>query len=314
MLVILEGIDKVGKTALSKKLEDVGFLNFKDEPFDGIENLTKERANEKLTTTLSFLKMLDKKGIDIVVDRFHFSELIYGKLDRGYENWYIHFLDEELNKLNTHLVLIQPTNINYNNEKHGSDLSKHNNWFKHLFEKTAIKNKTTLDHKTIDELNGRRLLGIIKANHISDFALEMNSLYFASPFFTEEQIEREESLIKILRNEGFKVFSPKENILLTPNANDEERRKCFEDNIKEINDNNFVFAITNGKDMGTIWECGYAYGKNKKIVYFAENLEGNFNIMLAQSGCGVITKRQEVTKQNITDCLLKNKKYDGGIE
>lgn len=114
-------------------------------------------------------------------------------------------------------------------------------------------------------------------------------LYLASPFFNEEQVEREERLKKKLRDFGFEVFSPKENCFCPPNASLELRRKTFEDNIYSINDCDAIFVITNGKDMGTIFEAGYAYGIHKPIIYYCEGLEGQFNLMLAQSANLVLT-------------------------
>ena len=47
-------------------------------------------------------------------------------------------------------------------------------------------------------------------------------------------------------------------------------------------------AITDEKDIGTIWEAGYAYGIGKEVVYYAETLGNNpFNIMLSESGVGI---------------------------
>ena len=34
-------------------------------------------------------------------------------------------------------------------------------------------------------------------------------------------------------------------------------------NLKNIDDCDILFGVTDGKDMGTIWECGYANGLNR---------------------------------------------------
>ena len=77
-------------------------------------------------------------------------------------------------------------------------------------------------------------------------------VYFASPFFNEEQVEREERLKKALRDLGFEVFSPKEASKLAPNSNLKEQRETFEMNLKNIDDCDILFGVTDGKDMGTI--------------------------------------------------------------
>lgn len=137
--------------------------------------------------------------------------------------------------------------------------------------------------------------------------MENNKVYFASPWFTPEQEEREERLKAKLRELGFEVHSPKEEAVCGTFSDKETRQKIFNGNIFAIQDADIVFAITDGKDMGTIWEAGYAYGWNErqlavgyrpiKIVYYCETLgDGKFNLMLAQSGDIIITKFEDVDK------------------
>lgn len=137
--------------------------------------------------------------------------------------------------------------------------------------------------------------------------------YFASPFFTEEQVEREEFLKDVLRQKGFKVFSPKENIFLKPNATEEQKKECFDQNLKGILYSMAVFSVTNGKDMGTIWESGYAYALGIPIIYFCEKLpdDAQFNLMLAQSAHRVFMSRNELI--NCED-IFKFVPYRGLIE
>ena len=139
-------------------------------------------------------------------------------------------------------------------------------------------------------------------------------LYLASPFFNDEQVEREERIKKKLRDLGITVLSPKEFCFCPPDASDELREKVFADNIHHINEADAIFAITNGKDMGTIFEAGYAYAINKPIIYFCEGLSGQFNLMLAQSGRIVLTD-DSFTLENIQSALSGNRvKFEGEIE
>ena len=137
--------------------------------------------------------------------------------------------------------------------------------------------------------------------------MENNKIYFASPWFTPEQEEREERLKAKLRSLGFNVHSPKEEAVCGAISDHETRETIFMGNIRAINECDIVFAVTDGKDMGTIWEAGYAYGYNerqkvagyepKKIVYYCETLgDGLFNLMLAQSGDIIITKFEDIDK------------------
>lgn len=133
-------------------------------------------------------------------------------------------------------------------------------------------------------------------------------VYFASPWFNPDQAEREDRVKKKLRELGFNVWSPKDNCVCSPIADEAMRKKVFSDNVENIMTSNIIFAITDGKDMGTIWEAGFANGYNELckftnseriiVVYYCETLgpNGQFNLMLAQSGDIVVTKFEDLDK------------------
>ena len=151
-----------------------------------------------------------------------------------------------------------------------------------------------------------------------------NKIYFASPFFNHEQVEREERLKDKLRDLGFEVFSPKEAYFCKPDEGDEVRQMVFDGNCKAIQECDILFAVTDGKDMGTIWEAGYANGinavvypsKKKIIVYYCETLPegGKFNLMLAQSGDIIITDFLDMDQLPNLIESGEGKKYHGKIE
>lgn len=159
--------------------------------------------------------------------------------------------------------------------------------------------------------------------------MSYNRIYFASPWFTPEQEEREERLKAKLRELGFNVWSPKESCICPPNASNELRKKTFNDNCENIKTSDIIFAVTDGKDMGTIWEAGFACGINHsvlphfdndkrlkiKIVYYCETLgDGKFNLMLANSGDIIITKFEDLDKLPDLIASGKGKTYAGKIE
>lgn len=148
-------------------------------------------------------------------------------------------------------------------------------------------------------------------------------LYLASPWFNPEQDEREQRVKSRLRELGFEVFSPREASELPNDASEEDQQKVFDIDVDNIISNDAVFAITNGKDMGTIWETGFAFGYsrasdkvNVPIIYFAEGLNGPFNLMLARSGVLVYTDLDKVTYEEIEKAVLsgEHKSYKGEIE
>ena len=143
----------------------------------------------------------------------------------------------------------------------------------------------------------------------------IKSLYFASPFFTPEQVEREERLKAKLRELGFEVWSPKEMCHLNKNATISEQTEVFNGNLSAMDKVDGVFVVTDGKDIGTIWEAGYAYALGKPIIYYCETLGKNvFNVMLARSGRLVITKFEDInfTKIQMSDEQIFD--YRGFIE
>lgn len=139
-------------------------------------------------------------------------------------------------------------------------------------------------------------------------------VYLASPFFNEEQINRIEKVERLLENRAeYQLFSPRKEILLVPDSSEEDRNHAFRKNVETINDSDLVICITDGKDIGTIWEAGYAYAKNKQILYFCETLGGNpFNVMLAKSAYGIATSFEQL-KNMIKTGNLQNC-YKGKIQ
>ena len=164
-------------------------------------------------------------------------------------------------------------------------------------------------------------------------------VYFAGPWFTAAQAEREQRLIKRLRELGFDVFSPRESSNITGSFADPAVQKAtFEGNIVNIDSCDILFAVTDGKqgtctepdqngrpmsaiDAGTMIESGYAYclrrksGKAPIIVYYAETLgDRGFNLMLAQSADIVVTKYEDLDK--LPDQIENSEKtiYNGLIE
>lgn len=145
-------------------------------------------------------------------------------------------------------------------------------------------------------------------------------IYFASPFFNEEQIERERRLVAALRAMYFEVYAPSENGVLKQDSDDYTRTAIFNDNIKNLNNADICFCVTDGKDIGTIWEAGYFKGINtacpsRSIVYYCETLgDRPFNVMLAKSGQYVFTSMDQLA---MLPAMILNKvtvEYAGKIQ
>lgn len=135
-------------------------------------------------------------------------------------------------------------------------------------------------------------------------------IYIASPFFNEEQLERLGFIKEVLKQNDLCYFSPMDECLLPFDAPMSQRKKVFHDNCKAICSSTFVLGVTDGKDMGTIWECGYAFAQNIPIIYFAETLgDRPFNLMLAESGVKVLRTRDQLA-QYLEKVLLQNVSFE----
>jgi|SRR5699024_275095 len=111
-----------------------------------------------------------------------------------------------------------------------------------------------------------------------------HSVYLASPFFTPEQLERVELVENMLEEFGFSYFSPRKELVCPPDATDEVRKKTFKGNHDGILDAEMVIAITDGKDVGTIWEMGVAFEAGIPVIGVALTLgKAPFNLMLSES-------------------------------
>lgn len=141
---------------------------------------------------------------------------------------------------------------------------------------------------------------------------EGKKVYVAAPWWTPEMLERLENVEDCLAENNCKMYRPRiDGPDLGPNASDEDRTFAFQDNVKHIEEADFIVVITDGKDVGTIWEAGFAYGKNIPVIYFCNSLpEGaTFNVMLAKSAVSVALSFDEL------DRIIKGEQihYTGAI-
>lgn len=288
MIVILEGLERTGKSTLAKIFEEKGFVNFKDH--NHLRDFSVENIAERLDSTLSTLIALDKKGINIVLDRFHISEYVYSTIKRENDTslfehiWYI---DEVLSHLDTKLIYLtrdidERYLKDYPEPVFELSIRMLQKEFEYRIDKSYIEDKDVYDLSQWE--NEEDIVNeIISSSKKYDF-------YLASPFFNEDQIEREERIKNLLRTYGYKVYSPREHGVVGNLSDSVAVQETFNSNVEAINNSKKVLAITDRKDMGTIWEAGYAYGKDIPIVYYAETLGDNpFNIMLSESGIGIYT-------------------------
>ena len=146
-------------------------------------------------------------------------------------------------------------------------------------------------------------------------------VYLASGWFNPTQAEELTMLENIFdnRSDHFELASPRRIFVCPPNASKSVQDETFEGNLFHIKTVDFLLVNTRDKDIGTIWEAGYAYAFNKPIVYFCAGLPSGakFNLMLARSGIKVCTSfedLEEYLSRVIETKSLPLEPYDKSIE
>ena len=144
----------------------------------------------------------------------------------------------------------------------------------------------------------------------------MYDCYIASGWFNENQARDLENIKTTLDGLGVKYFSPKDEIVAKRDATLEEQEMIFKGNVDAITGGKFVVCNTRDKDLGTIFEAGFSYASGVPLIYYAEGLQGNFNLMLSRSGRAVATNVDELKEhvKGIMENPSYEKEYVGFIE
>ena len=125
----------------------------------------------------------------------------------------------------------------------------------------------------------------------------MKKIYLASGWFNPTQAEELTRLEEICDSrEWIDLASPRRIFVCPPDAPKETQDATFEGNLHHIKTADFLIVNTRDKDIGTIWEAGYAYANEVPIVYFCQGLPAGakFNLMLARSGVKVCTSFEQL--------------------
>ena len=145
-------------------------------------------------------------------------------------------------------------------------------------------------------------------------------VYLASGWFSPDAAEELTQLENIFdKREWIELASPRRIFVCPPDAPRETQDATFSGNLEHIVNSHFLLVNTRDKDIGTIWEAGFAYAHQKPIVYFCAGLpEGaKFNLMLARSGVKVCTSFEDL-EDYLNRCLESNslllEPYDQDIE
>ena len=145
-------------------------------------------------------------------------------------------------------------------------------------------------------------------------------VYLAAGWFNPVQAEELTRLEEICdTREWIDLASPRRIFVCPPDAPKEVQDETFAGNLHHIETADFLIVNTRDKDIGTIWEAGFAFANEVPIVYFCAGLPAGakFNLMLARSGIKVCTSFEEL-EDYLDRCYasetLINEPYDQAIE
>lgn len=157
MIIIVEGIDRVGKTTLCNKLSKelrMPIYKHNNEQFS-YSRMDNDNETDKMLQLIDLYSILDG---DLIFDRFHISDLVYGIMLRNYSmqsaSRNCKLIDDRLSKLRFKqeaiLILVKPTNVEKSSHEHGADLSKYDRLMQIAFDMSSIEMKYICDYNSID--------------------------------------------------------------------------------------------------------------------------------------------------------------------
>ena len=157
MVIILEGLDRVGKSAqinnIREEFKDSFFLTFH------LSNIkTNKWSNEFYQSYfknlyVEYFELIESNEYDLLFDRFHLGESVYSPLYRNYSGDYVFQLEEIIQDCNdVFLIVLIDEAKNLLNREDGNSFSdkleekqKEINLFIEAFHKSSIKNKILIN-------------------------------------------------------------------------------------------------------------------------------------------------------------------------
>ena len=150
-------------------------------------------------------------------------------------------------------------------------------------------------------------------------------VYLAGPWFHGNQpeiLDKVEKCLDSFGEDNLKVFSPRRETLVSKTSTEDETDQSYLSNIRHVKAADFVVALVDDSDKGTLFECGIACALDVPLLYYSEKAETEpFNLMLAESceKLGYVTNVEQL-HERITEILnkgldnIKAKRFEGEIE
>lgn len=146
MIIIAEGIDRVGKTTLCNKLStELNIPIFKKDRTDC--KISTCQRDDILVNFGNAHGLIDAWSMlpsseDLIIDRFYWTEYVYTKVQRD-PSMSIELLKSVEDHMLMHndkfiTIYVRPTDIKWSSSMHGSDLSAHLFLFDKIFEQSKL--------------------------------------------------------------------------------------------------------------------------------------------------------------------------------
>lgn len=158
-IIVVEGIDRVGKTTIANKIriesEYDPFMKFQmfkhDESFVSYDKMDTDNEADKMAQLLTIADMFN---CNVLFDRFHLSDFVYGIVGRGYKfsDAYhnMQAIDTMLSDMNSVLVYVKPTDLKRSSDEHRSDLTMHDRLMDAAFH-DSLMNKIEVDYNVVKD-------------------------------------------------------------------------------------------------------------------------------------------------------------------
>lgn len=160
-IIVVEGIDRVGKTTLVNRIVNwfetdpyIKFNVFKHkESYFPYEKMDSHNEADKM---LQLIEMVELCNGNVIFDRFHLSEFVYGICNRNYsfKTAYLNrsIVDDMLCRAGAVLAYVKPTSVVQSSVWHGSDLTMHDKLMQASFCDSDMKKiETDFDEIQDDE-------------------------------------------------------------------------------------------------------------------------------------------------------------------
>lgn len=163
MVIIIEGIDRVGKTTLANMISNIYHVPiFKQERIEKgtlaalgkvgnyYENYIRAKSLVEFWNSDSFTQ-------NIIIDRFHWTEAVYSWVDRDAKvpAELMLYTDDSVQRLMSEkrdkyiIIYVKPTDIEWSSQQHGKDLHRHNDMFERV-RNFSVRDNMLMPNNIID--------------------------------------------------------------------------------------------------------------------------------------------------------------------